>query len=829
MCTHSTIHRNEWGGVEVYQQTLSTMFEREIDVFFWLRRDGQCHLMDDRGMVLERFDMHEIGWLDSLTDAPEEVAFSNVIGQYSFDLVHFQHLGHHTASLPIIAKAAGAGTVFSAHDFFLVCSRYNLLNHEQVFCDIGHKSISACDICLRISENVPAGAQQTRRAFMTEVIRSIDVFLFGTEYSEWLTLTIYPELARRRRAVLGIPMPSSTGIDTPSSHPEVEDAPLVIAVVGNFLRSKGADAIMSLIEEANPELFSFRLLGDAEPQYAEVFDRWDKPNVVYHGRYSPGDLGTIAHADVALHLSIWPETYCISLSEIWQAGLIPIVSDIGALSDRVIHGVNGFKVGIGNTSAVLDHLALLRASPATRRAMRANIGPHLWTNYRHYAASLLEIYRSVAPARALGDVGLGLDVGQLHLLPHSSWKKLAPPRHIFDPSRRSAIRLELPSNIQDWSHIQGSEVYIDSVCGMTPEMLDRAGSPGGRFKPAPDLQVTGWSFVPNIRVGGQIFLALVGDETGPVIFFPATRDIRDDIMSKFAGAPRRSGFSGQIALRGKWCEGRYQLALVNSFGDRAAFCLTALRIEVEDGKVIKAVLAPPSNASILRAFHRVAKQTGEDLDIALPRLPVKDHAWGRGQSLQHHIDQVCEIEGAEAGHRELPSRLFRFKGWAFVPGAGLAGRLYVGLVDRMAGTRIFVPTSREVRGDLATHYSDAPLCSGFHAQVEIGSGWQDGVFECVLVNIVNGLASSHLTGFEMTIQDGCITAVVKNDVDEARTQQVEARLKNLPIEITLPVAAAVPVPPKAETQPKVETVTPTPQRAELAREGRRKATVRQSG
>ena len=819
MCTHSTIHRNEWGGVEVYQQTLSAMFEREVEVFFWLRRDDQCHLMDDKGIVLERFDMHEIGWLDSLTDAPEEVAFSNVIGQYSFDLVHFQHLGHHTASLPIIAKAAGVGTVFSAHDFWLVCSRYNLLNHDQVFCDIGNKSISACDICLRISENVPAGAQQTRRAFMVEVIRSIDVFLFGTEYSEALTMKIYPELANRRRAVLGIPMPNSTVIDAPPVRTEVEDAPLVIAVVGNFLRSKGADSIMSLIEEANPQLFRFHLLGNAEPQYAEIFGRWNKPNVIYHGRYAPGDLTSIASSDVALHLSIWPETYCISLSEVWQNGLIPIVSDVGAFSDRVVHGVNGFRVRIGETSAVLDHLELLRSSPATRRAMRANIGPHLWTDYRGYAASLLEIYRSVAPARPLGDVGLGLDAGQVHLLPHPSWKNLAPPRHIFDPSRRSSIRLELPASIQDWAHIQGSEVYIDAVCGAPPDILELKD-----FTPAPDLHVSGWTFVPGIRVDGQITLALIADGDGPVIFFPASRDIRDDIMANFPGAPRRSGFSGKIALRGKWCEGRYQLAIINSFGDRAAFCLTALTVEIEGGQVTAAELALPSNEAITRAFYRTAQQTGEDRDIALTRLPIKDQAWLSGQSLQHHVDAVCA--DAQTGEMELPNSRFKIKGWAFVPGASLAGRLYVGLVSLDAGTRIFLPTSRDVRSDLAIHFSDAPLCGGFSADIAVGAGWRDGEYACVLVNIVNGSASSQLTGFDVTIKHGQIVAVVKGNVDPAKADSVYSRLKGAHAGPSVPpqaevavddtVIAAIEIPPVPAPVVKTETV----------RESRRKATVR---
>ena len=817
MCTHSTIHRNEWGGVEVYQQTLSAMFEREVEIFFWLRRDGQCHLMDDNGVVLERFDMHDIGWLDSLTDAPEEVAFSNVIGLYSFDLVHFQHLGHHTASLPIIAKAAGVGTVFSAHDFFLVCSRYNLLNHEQVFCDIGNKSISACDICLRIAENIPAGAQQTRRAFMVEVIRSIDVFLFGTTYSEALTMRIYPELSKRRRAVLGIPMPNSTVIDTsPPVRPD--DTPLVVAVVGNFLRSKGADVIMALIEEANPQLFRFHLLGNAEPQYAEVFARWNKSNVIYHGRYSPGDLTSIAHADVALHLSIWPETYCISLSEVWQGGLIPIVSDIGAFGDRVVHGVNGYKVDVGDASAVLDHLELLRASSATRRAIHANIGPHLWTDYRSYAASLLEIYRSVTPARSLGDVGLGLDAGQVHLLPHPSWKNLAPPRHIFDPSRRSTIRLELPSNIQDWTHIQGSEVYIDSVCGLTPELLDKKG-----FRPVADLQVSGWTFVPNIRVGGQISLALVGEEEGPVIFFPASRDIRDDIMAKFSGAPRRSGFTGQIALRGKWCEGRYRVAIINSFGDRAAFCLTSLDVEIKDGQVTDARLALPSNQAIIRAFYRVAQQTGEDHDTALSRLPVKDHDWRPEQSLKHHIDSICEADAEDAEPMQPPGRIFRIRGWAFLPGAGLAGSLYVGLIDRYHGNRIFVPTSRQVRGDLGTYFPDAPLCGGFSARIEIGASWHDGEYACVLVNIVGGVASTRLTGFDVTVKDGQVVTVVKSDPDDAKVKDVMARLKgHAPPSTSAAIAPSADAPAYHDTPAAAEA----PGKPHVARENRRKATVR---
>jgi len=56
--------------------------------------------------------------------------------------------------------------------------------------------------------------------------------------------------------------------------------------------------------------------------------------------------------------------------------------------------------------------------------------------------------------------GLGLDTGQVHLLPHPSWKVLAPLRHIFDLSRGSSIFLALPPATQDRSYVQGSELVL---------------------------------------------------------------------------------------------------------------------------------------------------------------------------------------------------------------------------------------------------------------------------------------------------------------------------------------------------------------------------------
>ncbi|WP_158802342.1 glycosyltransferase [Acidisoma sp. L85] len=601
MCTHSTIQENQWGGVEVYQRTLCSMLEKDAEIFFWLRRGGACQLLDSNGKSLERFETPDVGWLDTLCDQFEEMALSSVLATYRIDVVHFQHLGHHAASLPMIAKAAGCGTVFSAHDFFLVCARYNLLNFEQKFCDIGTKSISACDVCLKVAEGLPVGVQQQRRGFMEQVIRSIDVLLFGSDYSRNLLRRIFPFTARTRTVTLGIPSPANAVPDLrqeKASHSG--DYVLEIAVVGNFIRSKGADAVLNIITTAPASLFKFHIFGQADPQYEKVFATLGKPNLIYHGRFNPGDVA-VAATEVALHLSIWPETYCISLSEVWQAGLIPIVTNIGALGDRVIHGVNGFKVDVGDVSAVLDCLELLRSSADVRTAIRANITPELWVDSRAYARTVLEIYHDVAPVATLDSSPLKLDVGQLHLLPKAGWKDLTPSRHIFDPPRPRRVQLTPPPGLRSWITVQGAENYIDELCGIGIDDLQAAED----VFPCDSLMVRGWIVVPDLHVAGRVDLCLV-QEGGPLHIFAETeREGREDVLELFPDAPSRSGFLARLTLNGKWSDGEYRLAVINLVGEQGAFQLTPIKLRLYEGRVAGATSDPPSNDTILAAFARI--------------------------------------------------------------------------------------------------------------------------------------------------------------------------------------------------------------------------------
>nr|WP_321985000.1 glycosyltransferase [uncultured Lichenicoccus sp.] len=558
VCTHSTIQDAAWGGVELYQGMLATALRPDVETLYWIRRDASCQLLDAAGAVLERFAAPDIGWLDRLCDATEEARFAGVLAAYAIDLKHSQHLGHHAASLPLIARGAGVGTLFSVHDFYLVCARYNLLDDTGRFCDIGARTITACTTCLAAAEGLPPDVQQQRRAFMHLVLGAIDLLLFGSAQSEALLLRIYPTASAIRRLVIEVPAPPATLPETGRRMRDDPRADLIgVFVVGNFLRSKGAGTVLRVIEATRPDQFTFHILGMADPEYGAALERLADGHVHQHGRHRPGDVRR-PDAQVALHLSTWPETWCISLSESWMARMIPIVSDIGALGARVTHGENGFKVRVGDAAAVLDLLDTLRRNAGLRARIRDAIGPHLWIDGRDYAQRLLAKYRSLVPAMPLGhdpSRPLTLDMRRLHLLPQDCWQVLTPARSIQEPDTAGDIAvLQSPDRITGWQSIQAARCHVDRLCGADIDPLQvvtsvRRSMAG--FRPSPGFSVSGWVFVPGHGQAGQVTVCLIHQGGTHVIFLDAKRLPRADVQARLPDATLHSGFSPKSSCAGR--------------------------------------------------------------------------------------------------------------------------------------------------------------------------------------------------------------------------------------------------------------------------------------
>ncbi|QCE35012.1 glycosyltransferase [Acetobacteraceae bacterium] len=739
LCTHSTIYEADWGGVEVYQQTICGLLGREVEFFYWLRRNGACRLVDASGVDVDRFDLADATpWDDVLCDAAEERLFSGVISQFNIDVVHFQHLGHHALSLPMIAKASGAGVVFSMHDYWLISARYNLLNPEIRHNEEEFKSVLSMDMMHHRAEKIPPGAEQTRRAFISRMIHDVDAFLFGTEISKRLLLDVYPMAGEKILEVNGIPAPEGTLLPPRKVFEPLNGRPLKVVILGNFLRSKGADAVLSLLEMANPRHFEFHILGFVHPEYEGVLREIKKENLHIWGRYDVGDMQALKEADVMLALSIWPETYCISLSEAWQYGLIPFVSDIGALADRVEEGVTGFKIPVARPDVLVQKLEYLRSNDVLRKKILEGLSSKLWVDSTQYATGLLALYQQVAPRTEMGAAEMALDMGRLHYLPHPSWRRQAPPRHIFDPPVTRDIGLDLPITVTDWQGIQGSECYLDDICHQLTdsESLEE-------FKPAESFHIRGWFFTPSVGSAGRLFVVLLPEnQIDFPIFMETAREVRGDISKIFAEAPRRSGFSGEWALRGKWCEGTHRIAVVNVVNGRASYQLFPFKIKVKEGKVAAASYQRCSNEEVSRSFERISQCNGISRSIRLPHLPGEEHYLRSGLSPMYFIDDFSVVTPEETDEKAQESGQLFLRGWVCFNGLDRAGDFFATLVNEETEEVAFIALNRTPRGDVRVIHTEAPLCCGFEGYIK---GWRgcegsqkalNGKYRLVLLTLV---------------------------------------------------------------------------------------------
>jgi len=375
MLSHNRAGYRGGGGVEIYQEALTGLGpDYEVLFLFPLLHDGRWSLrLEGRG-VSETVECGAIG-LPKLTDPHVEGVFERILFEHRVDLVHIHHLLHLPLSLPLVAKACGVPVVYHLHDHYLICERWLLLDHAGRYCDVVKRGRDPCDACLIAASNFPPGAKARRDGFVSLVVRALDAFIASTPGTGAYLRAFYPEIEADR--IVTLPMlapfePAPVARRPPSAR---EDASrLTVAVVGNFARHKGGDDIIELMRICEDYPIHFKVFGRIDEHHAGRLRGLPPGRVTLSGPYEPHAIhALLTGCDVSLHLSTWPETYVIALTEAWQAGLVPVVTALGALAERVTDGIDGFLVPPHDPGAVRARLLDLHHDPERLDRMRSAV------------------------------------------------------------------------------------------------------------------------------------------------------------------------------------------------------------------------------------------------------------------------------------------------------------------------------------------------------------------------------------------------------------------------------------------------------------------------
>ena len=235
-------------------------------------------------------------------DWPELCAFIKTAGVVRAHFHHWLGLADDIWQLPSQCKVPYDVTI---HDYHAICPRINLIDRSGRYC--GEPDSRACNRCLRqvprIAENIDDWREKWRlrlSAAARVLTPSHDVALRLRRYFPELSCTVAPH----PDIVCSPPIPALRT----SKHKR----PFTVLVIGALSRMKGY-AWRPLLAPANMLSVTGKYQETDLPQLIESTD-----------------------ADIVWFPALWPETYSYTLSAALKAGRPIVVTDLGALPERVV-------------------------------------------------------------------------------------------------------------------------------------------------------------------------------------------------------------------------------------------------------------------------------------------------------------------------------------------------------------------------------------------------------------------------------------------------------------------------------------------------------------
>jgi GT2 family glycosyltransferase/glycosyltransferase involved in cell wall biosynthesis len=317
-----------------------------------------------------------------------------VLVRWRIALVHIRHLMHHPRSAPLVVESLGLRYLLSLHDFYSVCPTVNLVNAEGRYCaGKCEGSPGDCD-----------SAGQWPADFGR--LRGVGVVVWRKAWAKIIdrahaVITTSPYAASRFEAAFGETVASKMNVIEHGrdfgeqgrfAEPPIEGERIRIVVLGNvWSKSKGYSFVRELARLDRGARLDLHFVGLAPDDASQIG--------TVHGRYERDQLPDVMRAlkpSFVGIFSIWPETYCHTLSEAWAMGIPVVASALGATGERVRKHGGGITIDpadvCGTYQRILDASSLAEYASLQERALVSNLrtSSEMGVDYLHLYARALD-------------------------------------------------------------------------------------------------------------------------------------------------------------------------------------------------------------------------------------------------------------------------------------------------------------------------------------------------------------------------------------------------------------------------------------------------------
>lgn len=391
-------------GTERYCEALSRcLLEREHECLVLAGSErgapeATLSTVEQDGLLVTRYLMAERRphrWTEEYDPEAEGLA-RHLLALVNPEVVHLHHWLHLTNNLVAICAELGVPVVVTLHDVWTSCPRVHRIRSDGVFCS--EPEVAAP--CLTCAKRAPwdsdreiASALSLRREMMETEVALADAVVVPSEAHRALLLSLL-DLPQERLIVLphGC-IPTLTPQERIVGNRVFPNRPLQIGHWGYLMYEKGTHLILEAVHRLrDPSAVQVHLIGTTvEQKYEQRLRELARDiSVQFHGAYRPADLQAF-DLDLAVFASVTSESYSFALDEALRLGLPVLVSDRGALPERI--GKAGLTFRAEDAEDLAQRLQQILDAPEVLDAMRRSIRPETLFSMEAHVAMLEKIYQ----------------------------------------------------------------------------------------------------------------------------------------------------------------------------------------------------------------------------------------------------------------------------------------------------------------------------------------------------------------------------------------------------------------------------------------------------
>lgn len=387
---------NNIGGTQLHVKDLKNGLKEEYNIFV-AARDGEylriTAYIADRVVSLKYLIGPIPEWY-IYRDEKIAKLYDILLNAFKIDLVHIHHTMGMTLELYYVANRSNIPIYLTLHDYYYICPTLRLLDTHKKSC-IGKVDWENCHLCMKkifeIYENVDY--MQKWRKEHAKAMALCDKIITPTKSAANVIIKYYPEIADHLEIV-------EHGIDdTIFYHVTREEnynhKHLHVAFVGGICETKGSEVIYKLISQCTAE-FKWYIFGGID---SLELQQLEQKNLKKTGWYKREELKTLLdehEIDIVCILSTVAETYCYTLSEVIACGVPAVVTDIGALGERMRKMDCGWLVPVdADCFDIINLLKYIKENPLLYEEKRKKISENTVDSIDGMVYNYKEIYNKV--------------------------------------------------------------------------------------------------------------------------------------------------------------------------------------------------------------------------------------------------------------------------------------------------------------------------------------------------------------------------------------------------------------------------------------------------